>query len=115
MEKLAIFLTSMFASSVFAGSYQYGTVSEYVVETNRVTFQLNTSYGEDIRAEGCDGEPLNFSIDLNEAAAPYMVSIIEKAALDNYKQIGVNGDGHCWGNGEFEKVESIAPVTNSDL
>ena len=115
MKKLAIILTSMFASSVFAGSYQYGSVSEYVVETNRVTFQLNTSYGEDIRAEGCDGELLNFSIDLNEATAPYMLSIIENVALDNLRQIGVHGDGHCWGNGEFEKVESIVPVSNSNL
>ncbi|WP_144017043.1 hypothetical protein [Vibrio sp. AND4] len=107
MKKFAIALTSVFAGSVFAGSYQLGTITEFVAEKDRVTFQLNTDYGEDIRAEGCDGEKLNFSIDLTNLGAQYMFNLV-KYARENMLHIGVNGDGYCWGNGEFENADSIA-------
>ncbi|MGD1527043.1 hypothetical protein [Vibrio owensii] len=107
MKKLTIALMAMFAGSAFAGSYQFGTVTEFVAEKDRVTFQINTVDGADIRAEGCEGEPLNFSISATEPGAQFMFELVKDAKKTGGK-IGVNGDGQCWAGGEFENAESIA-------
>ncbi|WP_201778205.1 hypothetical protein [Thalassomonas viridans] len=96
------------SSAAMAGSYQYGKVSELITEGDRVTFQLDTANGVDIRDESCNGATLNFVIDFNSKAT---AQIMYQTALESKRDginIGVNGAGNCGPGGEFEQVDTIA-------
>lgn len=107
MKKAMILTLALVGTMAHAGSYQYGAVTEFVAETDRVTFQIDTTGGADIRGEGCEGQPLNFSIDANVPGAQYMFDMVMNAKKTGVK-IGVNGDGQCWAGGEFENAATIA-------
>ncbi len=104
----SLLLTLAVSSSAFAGSYQYGKVTEVATTGDAVTFQLDTTDGADIRADNCQADTLNFSINFaTKAAAKAMFDIVMESKRTGVK-IGVNGDGNCWANGEFENADSIA-------
>ncbi len=109
MKKLAIAASILLSTSAFAGSYQFGTVTELIADTEQVSFQIDTSNGADIRADNCNGQPLNFVIDFNLPTAQAMFELVHDARK-NGTSVGVNGDGVCWAGGEFERVSSIAPA-----
>lgn len=94
------------SSMAMAGSYQYGSVSELIIKSDSVTFQLDTADGIDIRDGGCTGEQLNFVIDFkNQLAAKAMLDVVLESKRNGNK-LGVNGSGNC--QYDFEKVDTIA-------
>lgn len=96
-------------SATASASYQYGTVTEFIVTPDRATFQLDTTDGADMR-EGCldPAKPLNFVIDFADLGGKAMYEVVYDARKNGTK-LGINGDGTCIGD-EFEKADSIAPA-----
>ena len=110
MKFKSIFALSLLvlSSSVIAGSYQYGKVTELVTEGDRVTFQLDTTNGADIRDQSCNGTTLSFVIDFNtQITANIMYDTVLESKRDGIA-IGINGAGNCIEGSEFEQVASIA-------
>lgn len=108
---LAVAATLALSTAAHAGSFQVGTVTEFVTETDRFTFQLDTTNsGTDNRAPNCNAEKLNFSVSFGQPHIPGaepMYEIVKEAKLNGLK-IAVNGDGNCWAGGEFENATSIS-------
>ena len=112
MKKALILMAmTMAASQAVAGSYEFGTVSEFVVNPDRVTFQLNSANGS-YMPDGClDGgvvsgeKELNWVIPNSYPMAKQMFDTILKAK-ETGTTVGINGAGNCMG--EFEEVDSIA-------